>query len=150
MKTTCGIFLFDRINEKVLITKSFGSRKLEGYSVPKGIFDEDTDENYFIAALREFKEECGYDLFTNESTIFSTVIEFDLIPYENVEKQFKGFLLISTKDLSYIKLECLSFFEKDGETFPEIASYHWVTLDEAYEKLHYTQRKLIPRIKKLI
>jgi predicted NUDIX family NTP pyrophosphohydrolase len=150
MKITAGIFLYDSINEKLLITKSFGSRKFEGYSIPKGHYDEDEDETYLATALREFQEECGHDLMEVLSEDEYTIKEFDLCSYKNVNKSLKPYLVISLKDLSKLPLECHSYFEQDGEQFPEISSFHWVDLNEAKEKLHYVQADLISKIKKFI
>lgn len=149
---TCGIFLYDAINKKLLVTKSYGSRKFEGYSIPKGHFDEDEDENYLDAALREFREECGQDIIQlmDGEENFKITKEFDLQPHKNVNKSLKSFLIIIHKDLSNINLECCSFFEKDGESYPEIASFHWMDLDESQKKLHYVQSELISKIVKLV
>lgn len=155
-KITCGIFLYDAVNKKLLVTKAYGSRKFEGYSVPKGLFDQDIDESYFSTAEREFKEECGISLEKilggSENIIITK--EFDLVPYENIAKQFKSFLIIAERDLSQLNFECISFFQKEDEPdilgYPEIASYHWMDLVEAKKKLHYTQANLVPKIEKLI
>lgn len=152
-KVRCGIFLYDAVNKKLLMTKSYGSRKFEGYSIPKGGFEEDEDEDYLSAALREFKEECGRDLIDimGGEENFNIAKEFDLISYKNVQKQLKAFLVIAKEDLSMINFECLSFWQNEnGESFPEIASYHWLSLDEAKEKAHYVQQGIISRIKNLV
>lgn len=140
---SCGIFLYDAVNELLLITKSFGSRKFEGYSIPKGLFDE-SDSNYEEAARREFVEECGVDLSEIDATF---VKEFPLVPYPKSSKKLKSYLYVSNSDLSHLNFQCNSYFEKDGESFPEISSFHWVTLEEAKSKLHSAQSILISELK---
>lgn len=153
-KITCGIFLYDTINKKLLLVKSYGSRKLEGYSIPRGHFDEDLDSDFLHAALREFQEECGQNLINlvGGEENFKITKEFDLVFYKNVEKKLKSFLIVFDEDLSDINFQCESFWQsdEDGEWYPEIASYHWMDLDEAKEKAHYTQRDLIVKIKEII
>jgi len=155
MDITCGIFLYDSVNKKILVTRSYGSRKFESLSIPKGMFDTDLDKDYVDAAFREFKEETSIDLiklFDNGEQIQNghTFFNLGFTEYSTKKKKLNSFLLISKDDLSDLVFICNSFFEKEGKEFPEISEYFWLTLDEAKGQLHETQANLIPKIVKII
>jgi len=155
MDITCGIFLYDAVNKTILATRSYGSRKFEKLSIPKGMFDEDLDKDYIEGAFREFREETSVDLiklFNNGEDITDNSNFFNLgfSQYSTKTKKLNAFLLISKNDLSDLVLICESFFKSDGKEFPEISEYYWLTLDEAKERLHETQSILIPKIIKIV
>ena len=56
---TCGIYLYSVKNKKILICHATHS-PWSSWSIPKGL--KDTSEESFEAAVRELKEETGYEV----------------------------------------------------------------------------------------
>jgi 8-oxo-dGTP pyrophosphatase MutT (NUDIX family) len=145
---TCGIFLYDSIRKKILCCKPFinGSKDVKFWTIPKGRIDE-YDKDYFAAAVRELKEETSVDLSKID---YDKHHELDFVEYKHGKKSLKPFLIISKKNLKDIELKCLSFYENEKGKFPEIGGYFWFSLDDAKDKLHYTQSQCIPEIEKIL
>lgn len=107
------------------------------WSIPKGEFDE--TEEAQIAAIREFKEETGYDLngILEELTpikqkggkmVYAFAIEGDVDATKIISNTFKT-------EWPY----------KSGKwiTIPEVDKADWFTIDEAKEKINPAQVALL-------
>jgi len=130
MKTTCGVFLV--CNNKLLIGHVTNS---QDWSIPKGLIDP--NETELEAALRELKEETNIDSeclkFHNGTQLY--------VPYEHKKKTLCAFLAFT--DIEHDAI-CYSIVTSHGgEPFPEIDYFKWVNFDEAFEKIHPTQKSCL-------
>jgi 8-oxo-dGTP pyrophosphatase MutT (NUDIX family) len=146
-KITCGIYLYDISEKKILIghvTNSGGK-----YSIPKGMFEEEEDGDYYTAAIRELAEETNIKVGNLTSILYEK--EFDLVEYENKQKKLKPYLIVFDKTIDQVDPVCVSFFiDKNGKSLPEIDSFMWATLKEAKELVHDSQIVNFSAIKKII
>lgn len=138
MKHTAGIFLIDS-NSNVLICEPFGgSEKHNGYSVPKGLRDD--GETYLETAIRETKEECGFDV----TPYIDNIKDIGEQKYKKRDKIFHGFLLQLDFEINPTTLVCNSFIGNNPKT-PEIINFEMVSIDDALTKLHIVQQKILDK-----
>jgi predicted NUDIX family NTP pyrophosphohydrolase len=150
VKQSAGILLYrERNNEyEVFLIHPGGplwkNKEKHAWSIPKGEFDN--TEKAIEAALREFKEETGYELAG----------EFvELTPV----KQHSGkivFAFAQEKDLDETKITS-NLFEmewppKSGKTkhFPEADKAGWFEIEEAKEKIFKGQENLLYELEDIL
>lgn len=141
MNHTAGLFLIDSNLNVLICEPNGGADQHGGYSVPKGLIDK--KETYLEAAIRETKEECGFDATSYQKKIKDVGEQ----KYTGRNKIFHGFLLKLDFELNSDRMVCTSYI-KDDISRPEITGFEVVTIDEAIDKLHKVQRKVLKRIKK--
>lgn len=141
VEVTCGIYLFDLKQSKLLIGHAARTSK-NNWSIPKGLKEE--SENEYQAAVREFKEETGIDL--NRIKIKEKV-ELPEVKYKNRNKVLRSFLVKTDTSLSDATLTCTSLVKN---SYPEIDNFLWVTIDELDKYVHETQRVNILLIKTML
>ena len=139
MKITCGIYLFNTLNEKFLICHATKSKNY--WSIPKGI--KESQEDVFQAALRELFEETNIDL---QNIKVITLHQLPPVKYEKQKKTLMSFIVIAEFPLNEIELKCHS--KVDGK-FPEIDKYKWVDIKELQSLIHKTQTKNVKMIKSI-
>lgn len=141
MKNTCGFFIYDKSNGRMLIGHSTNSGGL--WSIPKG--KQEDGEGIFNAALRELEEESNIS-----SSFISKCQVFKLTPqnYKSRKKRLNAFLAICDKAPTDIK--CISFFEDShGNQRPELDKFEWATPEELRGReynLHPTQYENVIQI----
>lgn len=138
MKTISAGIIITNKNNQILGCKPFG--KFDGRcDIPKGGIEE--NENPIDAALRETYEETNLDL-KNE-----TLIEIGLVSYQPKKDLFLFKCNYEIEDLSILK--CISYFELNGCSFPEVDGYEWIDIDsETIERKFY--RSLVPVLKDIL
>lgn len=134
MQKTAGIFIFDETN-KLLICRATNSNN---FSIPKGHVDE--GETVLKAALRETVEETSLDL----KELKSELIELTPVKYRKRNKTLYSFFIKLNTKINVKKLKCES--KIDGKDEPEIDYYELVTVEEAFEKIHEAQVKVLNEI----
>lgn len=145
-KQSAGIVLFRRRDGQLQVFLvhpggPFWARKDTGaWSIPKGEFQ---DEEPLIAAVREFREETGFELTTGDvralgsarqsggKVVHAFAVEGDLDPAALSSNTFT-----------------MEWPPRSGreEEFPEVDRGGWFTLNEARTKLHKGQIALIERL----
>jgi putative (di)nucleoside polyphosphate hydrolase len=113
MKTTCGVFIFDR-DGKFLLCHPTGSNEKQ-FSIPKGL--NDPGETYLETAVREVFEETGIVLKPENLKEMPEFYE-----YKHKNKRLKGFFTFLNK-IDFDKLICTSTFLDKGIEWPEIDKY---------------------------
>lgn len=147
MKTTCGIFLLNRNNE--ILVEHPTNHKPDLWSIPKG--NADPKEAYLDAAIREFREETDLDIRKLDNC--SYIKEYDIIEYKSRKKQLKSYLYKCDGLLYNYPFKCTSMVvylggKKLEKPFPECDDFKWVSIDEAFELLHYTQVEVLHKVKR--
>ncbi|MDF2436933.1 MAG: hydrolase [Bacteroidota bacterium] len=138
---TCGIYLYDKHSEKILICHPTDA-SWKSWSIPKGLKDE--GEESFIAAARELKEETGIDLL--KLSILKTE-QLPAVKYKKQNKVLESFLVITETSLEKEKLFCDSLTPKGK---PEIDKWAWVEPSVISEKAHESQAENINLILRII
>jgi len=140
MKTTCGIFLYQKADSKILI--GHASRSKDHWSIPKGLKDE--GETCYQAAIRELKEETGIDAV--KINILQT-FELPAVKYKKQNKTLESFLIITDSFIGTDTLKCHSLV--NGK-YPEIDRFEWVDLATLEKKAHETQASQVPYIREIL
>lgn len=134
---TCGVYLLD-VNNNLLICKPYGAtRYWGGWSIPKGL--PLGNELTSTTALRELKEETNIEY--SECLFQFTLFQLPDQKYAAHRKVLKSFFIKTDYPQSYFNLRCNSVFVFNGQKYPEISEFKWVTLDEARKYLHESQVK---------
>lgn len=141
MEITCGIFLINIEEDKILICRPTGLE--DKWSIPKGIKED--GESELSAAIRELYEETNIDF--NDLSILK-MSQYDKERYKNKRKKLMPFVVYFSGDLSQFDLKCNSFFKSGKEELPEISGYKWVSIPEAKKVLHDTQKAVLKKITK--
>lgn len=150
MKQSAGILLYKFIDKTIyfLLVHPGGpfwkNKDLESWSIPKGEFTD--DEEPLPAAMREFKEETGFEL-ESES-------EDDFIALEPVKlksgKTVYAWALEFDIDVTLVKSNEfeMEWPPKSGsiKNFPEIDKAEWFQTDEALKKINPAQADFIIQI----
>ena len=127
---TCGVFIFNNKGEFLICHPT--NAKNDVWSIPKGHMDE--GETELEAAAREVFEETNINI-----TCVNKFHELSPSTYPNNRKVLHSFVTFekySNKSFDKFNLKCNSFVTtRDGNTFPEVDKYMWVTLDEAKKYL---------------
>lgn len=119
-----------------------------GWGILKGKLDE--DELLYEAALREFKEESGYDIEEAKNIGFVDVSPRPFFKYD-VGNNKSVYVYWAVDLIGYVdKLEfhCPSLVPNTDQ--PEIDKYQWVNIDEAIELATESQKDLFRHVKELI
>lgn len=150
MKQSAGILLYKFIDKTIyfLLVHPGGpfwkNKDLESWSIPKGEFT--ADEEPLPAAMREFKEETGFELESESEddfialepvklksgkTVFAWALEFDI-----------DVTLVKSNDFE------MEWPPKSGsiKNFPEIDNAEWFQTDEALKKINPAQADFIIQI----
>jgi predicted NUDIX family NTP pyrophosphohydrolase len=138
--TTCGIYLFDKNTDKVLICHATNA-SWTTWSIPKGL--KDKKENAYAAAVRELEEETGIDLSHLHIISIATL---EPVKYQKQNKVLESFLVVTDTSLRDHNFKCRSMI---NESMPEVDRWSWVTLDDMLLKVHETQRANYSQIRKL-
>jgi 8-oxo-dGTP pyrophosphatase MutT (NUDIX family) len=130
MKTTCGIFIIDKLKRIICCHPTNSSWDM--WSIPKGILDEGETEKE--AAIREVKEETSFIIRSNERLIE--------LPYNQYlkDKKIKPFIYYHNEIISPRELECISYVSREGkDPFPEIDYFKLCSYEESLTRLHHSQ-----------
>ena len=149
-KQSAGILLYRSVDtepEVLLVHPGgpFWKNKDEGaWTIPKGEFEESEDP--LAAAIREFKEETGFDLQGEFKAL--TPIQ------QKAGKIVYAWAIEGNIDVTNVKS---NFFEiewppKSGkkQSFPEIDKALWLPLSRAREKINSSQASLLDQLLKMI
>jgi 8-oxo-dGTP pyrophosphatase MutT (NUDIX family) len=139
--TTCGIYLYNTSEKKILICHATKS-SWKTWTIPKGLSDK--NEDCFAAAARELKEETGIEL--SKLNILK-IVSLPKIKYQKQNKYLESFLVITDSDLSTHKFECSTYV---NDSFPEVDKWQWIPVEKINELLHESQQKNAEMIKELI
>jgi len=118
--TTCAIVLINSQGD-ILGCHGYGKPKNYGYDFPKGCAD--VGESDVEAALRELNEETGIIAFNEE------LIDCGIYSH-NKEKDIHIFIIKTECFPDVNKLKCSTYFELNGEQFPEIDDYRIISKEE--------------------
>jgi predicted NUDIX family NTP pyrophosphohydrolase len=140
-KITCGIFIFDN-TKKFLICHPTGSKENE-WSIPKGLPNK--DENYFIATLRECKEETNLDLQKLSNRYFNFSIFLGGYIYQSKRKVLKAFSSYFKTYLNHKNLKCNSLISLENP-IPEIDKFKWVSIEEGKELIRESQKRALNKL----
>lgn len=138
---TCGIYLYDSSNKKILICHATNA-SWKSWTIPKGL--KDKGEDSYVTALRELDEETGIDVSKLH------VIQchpLPLVKYAKQNKILESFLIITGTSLKGHKFICRSMV---NNKFPEIDKCAWVDIDQINIKLHESQQKNYSKIRELL
>lgn len=138
---TCGIYLFNTRNKKILVCHATNS-PWNKWSIPKGLKDEGEDS--YIAACRELKEETGIDI--RNLHILQTN-PLPAIKYKRQNKILESYLIITDSDLDNFSFNCRMLVNDD---FPEVDGWKWISLSKLKDYLHESQQKNFEKIIKLM
>ena len=152
---TCGIFLFNSEN-RFLVGHPTNSEKLTHnfYSIPKG-WNED-GESFFMSAKRELMEETNIDLDTIGMIKSIEVPIHKYIGYNPLtngmsNKRIASYLINTNIDFSNYDIKCESMVTHlEGDPFPEIDEFRWITIEEGFDCLHESQITPLQFVKKFI
>jgi len=138
MKTTCGVFIFDK-NGLLLIGHPTGHTPTGNvWSIPKGEMDE--GETTLETAVRETKEEANLDLEPKDLVYVGKEV------YKSGKKTIESYFVQLTGECSEYDVKCSSKFENHkGAMTLEIDHFKWVDPILAPELLHEAQVKLLPK-----
>jgi len=143
MKTTCGIFLFNKEGKFLIGHPTNHSWDL--WSIPKGL--KDSGESDLVAALRELHEETN--IFEKDMGEF-TYKHIGLFKYKNKNKTLSAFYINTSTNFENVDIKCDSMVtHMKGADFPEIDAFKWVTIEESKSILHHSQLPCLEIIDKL-
>jgi 8-oxo-dGTP pyrophosphatase MutT (NUDIX family) len=137
MVTTAGIFIFDTTG-KILICRPTGITTKDGWSIPKG--KQEKGEEVIDAALRETFEETSLQLTSYKKKLVDLGIE----KYNSKKKKLWGFAVKVNEKINVRDLLCV-VKNNDGKIKIEIDLYEMVDPEEALDRIHYTQAKLLKK-----
>jgi predicted NUDIX family NTP pyrophosphohydrolase len=148
-KQSAGILLYRKVKspEVFLVHPGgpfFARKDLGSWSIPKGEFAEGEDP--LAAALREFREETGFDIGgaflallpirqKGGKTVYAWALEGDIDPAKVVSNVFE-----------------IAWPPGSGQrrTFPEIDRAEWFTAEMAREKINEAQKGFIDELETLL
>ncbi len=140
-----GIFLLNADNKLLICHPT--NHPLDLWSIPKGKVEE--GEDFISAAIRETYEETNIDVST-----YNRIIPLPLITYVKKKKVIHPFLIweYDNKTLPWnsFDIKCNSNVPEDKGGFPEMDDFKWVSIDEARELLHHSQRESLNYIQDFI
>ena len=138
MKTTCGVFIFDK-NKKLLIGHPTGFPfNLSNWSIPKG--EPDEGELPIDTAIREVFEETGISINKEH------LVPIGSQEYKSGKKNLIAYMIQLKVDGSSLNADCKStFINKEGKVTKEIDVFEWVQFPIALTKLHEAQIPLLTK-----
>lgn len=131
-----GIALINK--GKIFLIKPFMSNN-DKWGIPKGHIEVNEDSK--ITAIREFYEETGISLLTEDINGFFISVNTQ---FKNTVKQVEVFKYIGNGTEQFIKSNLITEGNRKGN--PENVTGKWFTYNEALDVIHFYQ---IPIIKKL-
>lgn len=140
MKTTCGMFLFDK-RGKFLICHPTGSPD-DVWSIPKGIHEP--GESYLESATRELLEETDIDLM-KQTDVIEGVYELPKVNYTEKLKALRPFVVVTNVEFDESALVCTSIAKSIN--LPECDDFRWVTLKEGEHLIHETQNRSLKAVR---
>lgn len=142
MKHSAGILPYKYIDSELYVYLEHPGgpfwKDKDKWSIVKG---EYINEKALNAALREFKEESGFDLEGNLEYMGSFKLKHKLLVMFMVEE-----------DLDVTKMKSNTFKRMFNGTlceFPEMDEARWFKIDDAYNYIFDRQRKVLDRIRLL-
>ena len=138
---TCGIYLYDKNSEKLLICHA-ANASMKTWSIPKGLKED--SEDTFTAAARELMEETGIDIL--KLNVISKT-ELPPVNYKKQKKILESFLIITDTDLQNHELSCSTLTPKG---YYEIDKWAWVEPEKILDRLHESQIENYSLIEKII
>lgn len=144
MIKVAGFFLVRKDNKILVCHPTRHSATF--WSIPKGRLDN--DEQPIDAAIRETMEESNVDL-----SDWQIIHNIEPIIYPNNKKELYAFVFFENQnklDFDSLELKCNSFVEREKGGFPEMDGYKWLTMNEAKEQIHISQKQALIEVEKLI
>ena len=143
MRTSCGVFIFDKNNLVLIGHPTNASWTMPYWSIPKG--EPDEFESRLETALREVKEETGISL---DPKIVVTVGSNIYTSGKKVLYAYATRLKVSGESLNAFCHS--SFINKEGKEIREIDKFEWVNVATALTKLHEGQILLLNKANELL
>jgi 8-oxo-dGTP pyrophosphatase MutT (NUDIX family) len=137
-ETTCGIYLFNATNRKLLVCHATHA-SWKQWSIPKGL--KESNETAWDAAIRELQEETGIEL---GQLNVRAAYPLPSAKYVKQNKLLESFLVIIDDPEINVRVE-----NRKGK-ISEVDSWKWISLVQARTWLHESQQKNLPRIEKLV
>lgn len=145
MKITCGIWLFNKNKEMLLVHPTYHAENF--YTIPKGVMD--AGETEFEAAKRELHEETNI-LWSDIEKFITNITELELKVFKNNKKAMKSFVVECDSDLSFLELKCNSMVPRK-EPFPEVDVFIWRTIDNLGDiSFHHSHEMCLDNLKKIL
>lgn len=128
-------------DSKILLGKTQKYNKYENWTIFKG--GQEAGETLIETAIRELHEESGIDIMNdvrlNSNTSSSPFFNFGI----NDKTVFVYLLKDKDGVLNDFEFKCNSFF---GVNQPEISHYSWFNIEEAKDRVYYSQRGMIEKL----
>ena len=142
MKKSAGILPYKKVNEELYVYLEHPGgpyyQDVEKYSICKG---EYSNEKALEAAVREFKEESGFDLKNNN---------FKYLGSHKVSNKKLAIIFITKVDLDPTKMKSNTFKKDFGDgilkEFPEMDKANWFKIEEAKKYIVESQIYFINKI----
>ena len=147
MKRSAGILPYKIVNNEIYVYLEHPGgpylKNIERYSICKGEYNH--SENAYQAAIREFKEESGFDL-KDDKLVYLTS--------HKVSNNKLVIIFIINKDLDPTKMKSNSFIKTfpNGEKkeFPEMDKAGWFKIDEAKKIIFKSQAFFLERLQEIV
>lgn len=136
-KVSACVIIYDKENKTFLAEHSTGM-KWKGpnlWGLPKGEIDEGELPNQ--TAIREVKEECGIDL---------NILDLHYLGHYKYIKTKDLDMFIIYKKIDPKTCHCDSYFERNGEKFPEVNGFKLVSIDEIDNEIILAQNNVLHEI----
>lgn len=138
MKTTCGVFIFDKTGLLLVGHPSGHAYTGNVWSIPKG--EQDPGETAIETAARETLEEANLDIDPDYLQHVGSAV------YPTGKKTLIAFFVQLTGDCTEYDVKCTSRFKNHkDEMILEIDHFKWVDPILAPELLHSAQVELLPK-----
>ena len=148
IKTTVGVFIIDKIKQRILCTHPTLHHPLQ-WDIIKGV--QEPNEPPIITLYREFEEETSQRLFIDIKGKLIDIPEITgkTYKYKHRNKQLYPYVFFVDNDckVDLLKFKCNSFVD-NNPNFPEIDAFSWIEI-ENYQVLHETQRTVLDDIMKI-
>lgn len=139
MPTTCAVAVITP-SKKILLVHATGAGYYGGWSLPKGIKDENETEKQ--AAIRECHEEAGLDI----SSRASELVDLGSFPYGK-ERQYHLFMLKYGAEVDVKKLKCSATFSDHGDLIVECDKFQMASIQGCQLLLGKKQSSIIMSMK---
>lgn len=136
-KVSACVIIYDKETKTFLVEHSTGM-KWKGnnlWGLPKGEIDEGEQPNE--TAIREVREECRINLDINDLIYLG---HFEYIKSKDLE-MFLVYKKVDTKEC-----HCDSYFERNGQKFPEVNGFKIISIEDIDNEVILTQAKILHQI----